>query len=240
MPDLPLPGSKNELPFIDKGVVFSVTPALFGVFDGMGGEKQGEMAAYIAAKTACNIALEGAPLERLNAFCQLANDSICQYASEHGNHAMGTTAAMLFFTKEGVHLCNIGDSKVFLFSGHRLQQISEDHVSIGVCGKKPPLLQNLGIPPCEMYIRPYLSSGLYHDGDIYLICSDGLTDMVSTEEMEQVLANVPFSEQAQLLLDIALNYGGKDNITILLCKIQRAKFQMKAFFKGRERKDGTY
>lgn len=110
---MPLPGSKNELPFIDKGVVFSVTPALFGVFDGMGGEKQGEMAAYIAAKTACNIALEGAPLERLNAFCQLANDSICQYASEHGNHAMGTTAAMLFLRKRGFICATSETAKYF-------------------------------------------------------------------------------------------------------------------------------
>lgn len=198
------------------------------------------MAAYIAAKTACDMALDAPPLEWLNALCHTANNAICQYASEHGIHSMGTTAAMLFLEKAGISLCNIGDSKIFLFSDNGLQQISEDHVSVGIPGRKPPLLQNLGIPPDELQIRPYFSRGRYHDGDQYLICSDGLTDMVSSEVLERILAQEPFARRTRALLEAALEGGGRDNITALLCRIQRQRFQIKEIFRKRERRDGTY
>ena len=86
---------------------------------------------------------------------------------------------------------------------------------------KPPLSQNLGIPPNELVIDPYLARGAYNDGDVYLICSDGLTDMVSTEEITQVLISEPIEEAITLLLDKALANGGKDNTTIILIKIER-------------------
>lgn len=235
---LPVPGDKS--PFMAQGEVSSASPTLFGVFDGLGGEEQGEMAACIAAKTACDVASGDMSPEQLNALCHAANNAICQYASEHGIRSMGTTAAMLLFEKEGVSLCNIGDSKIFLFSDYGLQQISEDHLSVGIAGRKPPLLQNLGIPPDELQIRPFFSKVRYHDGDQFLICSDGLTDMVPPEELKRILAKEPFARQAQALLEAALEGGGRDNITILLCRIQRKRFQMKKIFRKREKRDGTY
>lgn len=200
---------------------------IFGVFDGMGGEQCGEIASYIAAKAAADIVIGQEPVEDLSKFCYKVNNDICDYATLHDVLAMGTTAAMLAFASQKVVLCNIGDSKIFRFCNGVLEQISMDHIAVSAFGMKPPLSQNLGIPPDEFVIEPYLSYGPYNDGDVYLICSDGLTDMVSTEEINEILILKPIEDAITLLLDKALENGGKDNITIILCKIER---QYRCFF----------
>ena len=193
---------------------------VLAVFDGMGGEECGEIAAYIAAKDVSGLNIGANPASELSMFCYKANDDICNYADLNGISAMGTTAAILGFTKKGVSLCNIGDSKIFRFSNSRLEQISTDHISVAAFGIKPPLSQNLGIPSTEMIIEPYLANGKYHDGDIYLICSDGLTDMVSPAEISGVLGASDCENAASALLDLALSNGGRDNITIITVYVQ--------------------
>ena len=96
-----------------------------------------------------------------------------------------------------------------------------DHVAVAAFGAKPPLSQNLGIPPNELLIDPYLARGPYNDGDTYLISSDGLTDMVSVDEITEVLVSAPIEASITQLLEKALANGGKDNTTIILCKIER-------------------
>lgn len=208
--EFPLQGSKS-----------SKDVPIFGVFDGMGGEECGEIASYIAAKVASTIKIKKDSVGELLQFCKKANSDICDYAKENVISAMGTTAAMLVFTKDRVTLCNIGDSKIFRFSDGILEQISEDHVGIASFGTKPPLSQNLGIPPNELVIAPYFAQGPYLNGDIYLICSDGLTDMVSVEEIASVLTAEPIEVANIELLEKALFKGGRDNITIILCQIER-------------------
>ena len=201
------------------GAVSSDNASMFGVFDGMGGEEQGEMASLIAAKDASKIQFGKDITQDLKKYCMTANESICQYADDNMIFSMGTTAAILVFAKKEIVLCNIGDSKVFRISDKKIEQISFDHVAISVFGKKPPLSQNLGIPPDELKIEPYLSTGKYHDGDLYLICSDGLTDMVETDTIAQIATNKPFEDAAKSLLETALKNGGKDNITLVLIKV---------------------
>lgn len=208
--EFPLQGSKS-----------SKDISIFGIFDGMGGEECGEIASYIAAKVASTIEIKKNPVADLLQFCKKANIDICDYANENVISAMGTTAALLAFTKDGITLCNIGDSKIFRFSDGALEQISKDHVAVAAFGVKPPLSQNLGIPPNELVIAPYLARGPYNNGDVYLICSDGLTDMVSIEEITSVLTAEPIEVASIELLKKALFKGGQDNITIILCKIKR-------------------
>lgn len=203
------------------GTKTSGEPSAFGVFDGMGGEECGEIASYIASKTASTIEIGEDATADLSQFCHKANNDICDYATLHEVASMGTTAAMLVFTEKEVVLCNIGDSKIFRLCSRTLEQISMDHVAVAAFGVKPPLSQNLGIPPNELIIDPYLARGPYNDGDIYLICSDGLTDMVSVDEITEVLVSTPIEEAITKLLDKALANGGKDNTTIILCKIER-------------------
>ena len=107
-----------------------------------------------------------------------------------------------------------------------------DHIAVAAFGVKPPLSQNLGIPPDELVIDPYFARGSYNDGDIYLICSDGLTDMVSADGITEVLVSTPIEDAITKLLDKALANGGKDNTTIILCKIER---QSEWFFSWKRR-----
>lgn len=203
------------------GTKISKEPSVFGIFDGMGGEECGEIASYIAAKAASDIEIGKDAIADLSEFCYRANNDICDYATMHDISTMGTTAAMLVFTEKEVVLCNIGDSKIFRLCNGTLEQISMDHVAVAAFGVKPPLSQNLGIPSSELVIDPYFARGTYNDSDVYLICSDGLTDMVVADEITEVLVSRPVEEAIMQLLDKALANGGKDNTTIILCKIER-------------------
>ena len=210
---------------------------LLGVFDGLGGEECGEVASYIAAKAASELRSGDNPAFDILSLCSAANKKICSYADENSISSMGTTAAMLGFAKKKIILCNIGDSRIYRFNDAGLKQMSEDHVLTSGFGMKPPLTQNLGIPPTEMIIDPYLSELSYCDGDIYLICSDGLTDMVSDGQIAEVLRSQPETEAADTLLDMALRAGGRDNVTIIICKIKRESVLSRIFGRGAREKE---
>ena len=191
------------------GTLTGEYPSVIGVFDGMGGEECGEVASFIAAKCAAEISIGEKPLDDLLEFCKNVNEKICDYAAENGIFAMGTTAALLVFNKTEIALCNIGDSKIFRFANKKLEQISTDHYAVAVHGLKPPLSQNLGIPASEMVIEPHIARGKYNDGDLYLICSDGLTDMVALEVIAKILLETKFDKCVNKLQETALENGGK-------------------------------
>ena len=225
------------LAFPLNGSLSCYQPFMIGVFDGMGGEERGEIASLIAAKCAAETSIRAKALDDLKVYCKNANEQICAYAAENGICAMGTTAAILAFTQKKITLCNIGDSKIFRFANQKLEQISVDHYAVAPNGKKPPLSQNLGIPTSEMLIDPYFAKGAYHDGDVYLISSDGLTDMVSAEEITQILCRTAFDATAEKLLATALENGGKDNITVILCRITQEKTSLfNSFFQSKKRR----
>lgn len=204
-----------------QGCMSAGSPSVFGVFDGMGGEERGEVASLIAARRASAFSVGQDIAADLAKYCIDSNEDICRYARDNGIAGMGTTAAMLVFSGEEVAVCNIGDSKVFHFADGKMGQVSQDHVAIAAYGRKPPLSQNLGIPPTELLIEPYIAQGQCRDGDVYLICSDGLTDMVSLDEICSMLAGKVFREIAPGLVDRALANGGKDNVTVIVCKVER-------------------
>lgn len=207
--------------------------SVFSVFDGMGGEECGEMASYLAAERIAEYEFgKKNPRDELIAYCKAANADICRYTKEHNLTSMGTTAAILLLDKKKISLCNIGDSKVFRLSRKKMQQISCDHVSRVTVGKKPSLIQNLGIPEEDLLISPYTSSGGYRDGDAYLICSDGLTDMVDTEEIEKLFSLPDKKETARALLQQALDNGGKDNVSFIVLYIKKKQYI--TFGKGKE------
>lgn len=209
----------------DVPVFTGVKPAskglLVGVFDGMGGEERGELAAYIAASNAAALYIGKDPVDDLAQFCKKTNADICAQAKQMGISSMGTTAAMLAFTPKGITLCNIGDTKVFRYGANALEQISKDHIAPSPYGTKPPLSQNLGIPDSELVIDPYFARGTYSRGDTYLICSDGLTDMVESSRIKEVLSKEVPQSACKKLVKMALANGGRDNITVIVCRIQR-------------------
>ena len=192
--------------------------ALFGVFDGMGGEERGEAASWIAASRAAGADLALPPQAALERICTRANLDICAFAARSGLAACGTTAAMLLFAGGSATLCNLGDSKIFRLAGRQAVQLSVDHVTCAPYGHKPPLLQYLGIRPDEMHLRPSFLSRPCRAGDRYLICSDGLSDMLPPDEIGRA-AQGPPDQAAQALLSQALERGGRDNITLILLEV---------------------
>jgi len=196
----------------------------FAVFDGMGGEQQGEVAAYIAAKI-FDARHETADKNDLRCFlldaCTDMNQAICDHANERLLKGCGATAAVLMFGKKEIYICNIGDSRVYQFSGKTLTQISKDHSETSAANKKPYLTQHLGIPREEFIIAPYVAKGVYGNRR-YLICSDGLTDMVADGDIAKMLAqHRDVTACANVLMQAALDAGGKDNITIILCEVRK-------------------
>lgn len=223
------PNSAKDMVSIS-GTASIKTAILFGIFDGMGGEECGEIASYIAAKESSSTHIKKDAVHTLIDYCKQANDVICEYADNNSISSMGTTAAILLCSKSEITLCNIGDSKIFRFSEGNLEQISKDHIAISAYGTKPPLSQNLGIPPESALIDPYLSQGGYKVGDKYLICSDGLTDMLTIEEIKDLLEHQPFEELALSLVNRALKNGGRDNVTVILLKITQSKKNLLKMF----------
>ncbi len=211
---------RSIIPAPLSGTATSVERPLFGVFDGMGGEEKGEAAAFIASTVALETVIGNDASEGLLKICFEANRRICRFIDENSVSSSGTTAAMLAFTENGVVLCNVGDSPIFRLTGGKMKKISVDHVGFASFGRKPPLTQNLGIPEDEMKIEPYVAGFECVEGDRYLICSDGLTDMVSSEEIERILGARTMEHTVTELVAKALAAGGKDNVTVLALEIR--------------------
>jgi len=191
----------------------------FGVFDGMGGQQWGEKAAWLAAKEARK------RRQSLSALCRRMNDAICDHMQRSGCGRMGSTAVMALFGKETVSICNLGDSKAFLFRDGSLQQLSEDHtdekavLALGL-KRKPLLTQHLGLFSDELELEPYEKELGLHLGDRYLLCSDGLTDMLTQAEICEIMADGSCGDCVDRLVDAALDHGGKDNVTVIVCEVK--------------------
>jgi len=197
----------------------------FAIFDGMGGEQHGEVAAFIAADSFSaaygEISNNNDELFLIDA-CRNMNNAVCTYIKKQQIQSSGSTVAILLFSKKGIYICNIGDSRVYQFSDNDMTQISHDHTESGIKEGKSPLTQCLGINETEFIIEPYIAKGAYKNRDKYLICSDGLSDMVSEEEIVRIISEGGnHTKSAETLMQRALDLGGKDNITIILCEIRK-------------------
>lgn len=201
-------------------------PLYFGVFDGMGGEAFGEEAAYLAAETLLSHAKNSKTEVDLREIIREANGKICEASMKHNMEIVGSTAVILKVSNDQVTVLNLGDSKAFLFRGNAFKQVTVDHTdqaflkSYGIQNRKPMLTQHLGIEPSEMIIQPYTTTIDIQPRDQFLLCSDGLTDMVSLERIEEILGHGYNPKMAvEWLIEEALVNGGKDNITVILCKV---------------------
>lgn len=203
----------------------------FGVFDGMGGESYGEEASFLAAAVAKNQEKILAdfiypPKQYLTDLVKEMNDAVCKRSEQLGSGRMGSTAVMLYLNHDYAYICNVGDSRAFRLRQDEFIQISEDHTDARFLAeqgirRKPSLTQHLGIWPDEMELEPYVAKGQLQDGDQFLLCSDGLTDMVSNAEIRAIMKE---HEDVRLCVDTlierALEQGGKDNVTVILVRVK--------------------
>ena len=168
-------------------------PAM-AVFDGMGGESCGEIAAFLASEefgkfyNANKRMLRDMPEDFIDDVCEKMNQAVCRYGTDHHIWSMGSTMAMLLFTPESMFACNLGDSRIYFMDGGKLQQISTDHVFGGTAVGKAPLTQYLGLPEELQRLEPSVTEIEHKEGYRYLLCSDGVTDMLSDSEIEAILS----------------------------------------------------
>lgn len=199
----------------------------FAVFDGMGGENYGEQAAFAAAKklqefVAAPRQFYQAGSKYLKKMTGDLNEAVVEKARELLTSRMGTTMAALYLTPCSAYVCNVGDSRVYRLRDRMFAQMSQDHISTlpVPAGRKPPLIQYLGMDPEEVQISPYIVKDRLKSGDVYLICSDGLSDMVENADLADILQRpAGMAELADALLQAAMDHGGKDNITAIICRI---------------------
>lgn len=202
----------------------------FAVFDGMGGEAKGEEAACIASEVFADelkkldeLVIPGKEL--FNSACQRANKAVCDFSDKKQIGTMGTTVAALYFPQDEVFVGNMGDSKVFRIRSNQMTQVSEDHTdekilsSMGIA-KKPVLLQYIGVPDTEMAIEPFVSKGDILIGDTYIICSDGVSDVLEPSDLYEFikLYSKPEDVVKYALAEVDKR-DGADNATLIVVEI---------------------
>ena len=205
----------------------SRVPAM-AVFDGMGGESCGEVAAFLASEEFGKFyntnkrMLRDIPEEFIDGICKKMNQAVCSYGTDNHIQSMGSTMAMVLFAPESMFACNLGDSRIYLWGENKLRQISTDHVLGRSMVGKAPLTQHLGLPEDLQMLEPSVAEIEHKEGYKYLLCSDGVTDMLSDREIEEILSGgLGLSEMVDTLLQTALDKGGRDNVTIVLCEVQK-------------------
>ena len=202
------------------GAVDSSDNELFAVFDGMGGEACGEVASFAAADHARSFTEnKGDYEEYLYELAELMNEKVREETEARSLVLMGTTAAMLQLSGDEIYILNAGDSRIYKLSGHKLRQISVDHTAPVYGGKA--LTKFIGLPQGHS-LSPYIASGKCKAGDLYLLCSDGVTDMLSDDEISAILDSRKTAAQlCREIVDAALTKGGVDNTTAIVLRINK-------------------
>ena len=228
------------------------TPVLFAVLaDGIGGHRAGEVAAELAVNHMMQVVarsdgrhirdtIEDAVVE--------ASDAIAAHAASNENmKGMGATCATAWIIGDRLHTAYVGDSRIYLIRGGRIQQLTVDHSWVQEAIEKGVITPEAARQhPNVHVIRRYLGSPnppdpdfrlkLFNDegdqhaesnqglqlqpSDILLLCSDGLTDLVWNDEILEVIRSKPsLKEASRALIELANSRGGHDNITIVLIAV---------------------
>jgi PPM family protein phosphatase len=210
---------------------------VFLVADGMGGHAAGEIASQIAASTVretiLGISLDPAPEELLQLAVQNANTQVYETQKLQPEYrGMGSTLTVLLFRDTRFYVAQVGDSRAYLLRSGKLIQLTRDHSLVwplfesGVLSKddisrhpqKNLITRSIGTHP---QVDVDLESDPVVEGDIFLLCSDGLTDVLSDHEIRDVLATRGKNPQeiSDMLVRAANAGGGPDNITVIVVRV---------------------
>lgn len=217
---------------------------LFMIADGMGGAQAGEVASKIALEHFASGLPDGPQSAdaRLAQLISAANAEVFERASSDDNLAgMGTTCTAAFLTDDELAIAHVGDSRMYRVRGGELEQLTDDHSLVGELVRRGQLTEQeaedhpqrsiitraLG-PEAEVEVDHF--SVPVRDGDLFLICSDGLTDMLPDAELAALFAQPAESidELARRLVAAANEAGGKDNITVICFRVQEVTLGMGA------------
>ncbi|HXW88570.1 MAG TPA: protein phosphatase 2C domain-containing protein [Streptosporangiaceae bacterium] len=212
-------------------------PRLLAIADGMGGHAAGEVASAVAISTIApldqqNLSTGEEMLDALAAAVAAARDTLHDMSvSDPAVEGMGTTLTALLWADAEVAVCHIGDSRAYLLRDGDLYQITRDHTLIQSLvdeGRLSPAAA-ANHPQRSLIMRALQGSTeaepdlAIHEamlGDRYLLCSDGLTDVVSDDDVHEVLSTVPDAGQAvDHLITLAIRNGGPDNVTCIVADV---------------------
>ena len=208
------------------------------VADGMGGAAAGEIASSIFVETAAEIFSQSGSFSEERKVGQvqkafiLANQRILDHIQSNPDHkGMGCTAEILAITEMGFVLGHMGDSRTYRLRNSQLKQITKDHSLVqdqldqGIITEEQAakhLQRNVILRAVGTTQNPSLDliRGRTYPGDLFLLCSDGLTDMVGDDAILKALTGYPdLPEAVDVLIGLAKDGGGKDNITVVLLQI---------------------
>lgn len=210
---------------------------VFVLADGMGGAQAGEVAAAIVAQAfARGMPDHGSAQQRLTAVIEAANQEIHERSLREREHAgMGTTVTAAYLEGDAVAVANVGDSRAYLFREGALTKLTSDHSLVEELVKRGELTDEEALehPQRSIITRALgpepavevdtFSYPLLH-ADVVLLCSDGLTDMILERQVRQALTQAPdLAAAAQRLIDEANAAGGRDNITVILFRVEDAR-----------------
>jgi protein phosphatase len=208
------------------------------VADGMGGHTAGQVASQLAAEAAARAitALEGAsatPSEKLRMVVTAANRAIYLAAQRQPEYAgMGTTIVAVLAAGERCALAHVGDSRAYLVRRGRIRQLTDDHSIVGEllrrheisadAAREHPhrhvLTRALGV---RETVEPDLAELTPAPGDVFVLCSDGLTNHVEDSELAKFVDETSdLQEACEDLVDLANGRGGEDNITVVLARVE--------------------
>jgi protein phosphatase len=211
---------------------------LFVIADGMGRHAAGEVASQLCVEAISESFRTGdfgpprePPLPRraskLRGAILTANERILAAANDNDAYnGMGTTVVCAYFSQNNqrVYIAHVGDSRCYRLRGSKLVQLTTDHTlgAAGIKGMSASVLSRaVGIEE-SVEVDVNMESPL--PGDVYLLCSDGLSRMVSAEEIQATLQSASVLEDAtKVLIDKANQGGGRDNITAILVRVDDAK-----------------
>ncbi len=213
---------------------------LFAVADGMGGHKAGEIASRLALDELTSYLrtnstmLDKDPVEALRQAVCNANAAVLEFAStdEEKFRGMGTTITAAVHQENKIYVAHVGDSRAYLIRGEEIRLLTSDHSLVN------ELVKSGGITPEEAENHPQknvltraigtsrtvdvdINIEQVLSGDIIILCTDGLSNLVNPEELKQLAGTeIPLQERAKLLTERALDRGGGDNITVVLFQIE--------------------
>ncbi len=204
------------------------------VADGVGGARAGAEASRWAVRVAVEryYDLTGPSLGNdLRTAIEMANASLYQYLQSTGVHNAGCTMAAALIHNNMLYVANVGDSRVYLIRNGQITQLTRDHTlaqqkldqglirpeQAALDPDSSVLTRSLGSSPAvrvDLFDPQPLAPG-----DVVLVCSDGLTDMVAADHIPSLIGNAPLTKAARRLIDAANRQGGVDNISVVLARV---------------------
>lgn len=207
---------------------------LYVICDGMGGHASGAIASQVAIAAIAEAIRCGKPPvppgeEPLITAILAANSAVyTRSVSDPACRGMGTTVVAARHEGDALHLCHVGDSRIYLLRAAQLYQLTRDHSLINLYADNPELEGKLGPAHSNIIVRAvglrdYVEvdhqSVALQDGDVYLLCSDGITDMVEDWMIREMLTSGDdLPTVGQNLVRAANANGGADNISVVLMK----------------------